>query len=205
VRRSEDDRKEYAVKSISSNALRLGFVLAAIGASCVTYAETPARSVRPTAQPVAPAVVQPGTPGSGLPSPSGLTSPLPAGLPTVLAHPAGLPDPTAPNISAPGTPAGSPPIDAGVANNANAATGGAAYGAATTVARGAPQGPIYGSAGAYTPTAIAQSFLTADANQDGELTRAEAQRLSIAPYAFEEMDRNHDGVITRFEYEDAVR
>ena len=59
--------------------------------------------------------------------------------------------------------------------------------------------------GPYTALQIAQSFLAADANRDGELTRAEAQRLTIMPYSFEEMDRNHDGILTRSEYEDALR
>lgn len=51
----------------------------------------------------------------------------------------------------------------------------------------------------------ARSFFFADANKDGELTRAEARRLSIATMSFEEMDRNFDGIISRFEYQDAVR
>ena len=59
--------------------------------------------------------------------------------------------------------------------------------------------------GPYTALQTAQSFLSADGNRDGELTRAEAQRLTIMPYSFEEMDRNHDGILTRFEYEDAMR
>ena len=58
-------------------------------------------------------------------------------------------------------------------------------------------------AGPYTPVQIAQSFILADANRDGELTRAEAQRLSILPYSFDEMDTDHDGILTRFEYETA--
>jgi hypothetical protein len=74
---------------------------------------------------------------------------------------------------------------------------------------GVPAGPQYSGAGPmpgpYTALQVAQSFLGADANRDGELTRAEALRLTIAPSSFEEMDRNHDGVLTRFEYEDAVR
>ena len=45
----------------------------------------------------------------------------------------------------------------------------------------------------------------AEGNKDGELTRAEASRLSISTMTFEEMDRNFDGIITRFEYSDSVR
>jgi hypothetical protein len=74
---------------------------------------------------------------------------------------------------------------------------------------GVPAGPQYPGSGPapgpYTALQIAQSFLGADANRDGELTRAEALRLTIAPSSFEEMDRNHDGILTRSEYEDAVR
>jgi hypothetical protein len=72
---------------------------------------------------------------------------------------------------------------------------------------GAPAGPLPSGVGhgSYTALQVAQSVLGADGNRDGELTRAEAQRLTLAPYTFEEMDRNHDGIITRFEYEDAVR
>jgi hypothetical protein len=78
----------------------------------------------------------------------------------------------------------------------------------------------YGAYGAVSPSAsasisspslpitalqIAQSFLAADLNRDGELTRAEAQRLNLMPNSFEHMDRNYDGILSRFEYEDGVR
>ena len=62
-----------------------------------------------------------------------------------------------------------------------------------------------GGAGGFSATDTARSFFFADANKDGELTRAEAARLSISTMSFEEMDRNFDGVITRFEYSDSVR
>jgi hypothetical protein len=53
----------------------------------------------------------------------------------------------------------------------------------------------------WTPAQIRQSFDRADANADGQLTRAEAQRLAILPHSFEDMDRNKDGTVTRAEYE----
>lgn len=53
----------------------------------------------------------------------------------------------------------------------------------------------------WTPAAIRQSFDLADANSDGVLTRAEAQRLAIMPHSFEDMDENKDGVVDRAEYE----
>jgi hypothetical protein len=148
---------------------------------------------------VAPALPAPGTVAPGVPNPAGLTSQFPAGLPSPLPNPAGLPSPTVPNVSAPGTAPGSPPIDAGVAPQTNV-MGAGAYGG------GSAARPTAGVvAGPYTAVQIAQSFIAADFNRDGELSRAEAQRLAIAPFSFEEMDRNHDGVLTRFEYEDAVR
>jgi hypothetical protein len=55
----------------------------------------------------------------------------------------------------------------------------------------------------WTPAQIREAFDSADANSDGQLTRAEAQRLAIAPRSFEDMDTNKDGVLTRDEYEAA--
>jgi len=66
-------------------------------------------------------------------------------------------------------------------------------------------GQTVGGAGGFSATDEARSFFFADANHDGDLTRAEFARLSLATMSFEEMDRNYDGVITRFEYEDSVR
>ncbi|MBC5782551.1 hypothetical protein H8N03_06315 [Ramlibacter sp. USB13] len=65
-----------------------------------------------------------------------------------------------------------------------------------------------GAAGAgtsFSAVDTARSFYFADANHDGELSRGEARRLSIATMSFEEMDRNFDGVISRFEYDDSLR
>jgi len=122
--------------------------------------------------------VQPATPAV---SPGGLLSPAPAPGGETPRPPSGLRPP--------------PPVNAGVTPP-------------TRVRRpppvAAPQATT-ASHGPYTALQIAQSFLGADANRDGELTRAEAQRLSIMPYSFEEMDRNHDGILSRFEYEDGVR
>ena len=87
-----------------------------------------------------------------------------------------------------------------VAPGAYAAT--AVMGAGTNMPS-APQSVALGS-GPYTPVETARSFLYADANADGELTRAEATRLAIMPFSFEEMDRNHDGVVRRSEYDDSL-
>lgn len=67
-----------------------------------------------------------------------------------------------------------------------------------------PSQSINSGAGGYNATDLARSFFFADSNHDGDLTRAEAGRLAIAPLSFEQMDRNFDGVISRFEYEDAT-
>ena len=68
-----------------------------------------------------------------------------------------------------------------------------------------PSQRVAAGAGGFAATDVARSFFFADANHDGELTRAEARRLSIGTMSFEEMDRNFDGVVSRFEYEDSVR
>jgi hypothetical protein len=166
----------------------------------IAPAPTSSRSLQSVPQPPAPATTTPGVAGFATPSPSGLPSPLPNPAGVSSQFPAGLPSPTVPNLASPGTAAGSPPVDAGTAPQ-TAVMGGSGYG-------GVPAGrasPGVGWSGPFTALQIAQSFLGADANRDGELTRAEAQRLTIMPYSFEEMDRNHDGILTRFEYEDGVR
>jgi hypothetical protein len=207
-------------------ALRVGCAVVLLtGAAAIGQVQPPSRSTGPVLQPAAPigvapasnrsvrAVPQPAAPGpvahTGAPSPTGLPSPLPhpagltsqfpAGLPSPVPSPAGVQSPTVPNLASPGTPPGSPPLDATEVPQTTV-MGAGGYG-------GVP-GPLSSAgvvSGPYTALQIAQSFIGADANRDGELTRAEAQRLTIMPYSFEEMDRNRDGILTRFEYEDAVR
>jgi hypothetical protein len=53
----------------------------------------------------------------------------------------------------------------------------------------------------WTAAQIRESFDMADADSNGELTRAEAQNLSIMPRSFEDADQNKDGVLVRIEYE----
>jgi hypothetical protein len=105
-----------------------------------------------------------------------------------------------PSPAAPGTTGGraSNYTAAGAAPQSSV-MGAAGYGAAV-----AGVSPVTGS-GPVTALQIAQSFLAADGNRDGELTRAEARHLTLMPYSFEEMDRDHDGILTRSEYEDAFR
>ncbi|HSI55278.1 MAG: hypothetical protein ACAH21_11400 [Ramlibacter sp.] len=168
-------------------ARRLGLPLVLVAATTLAQAQT-LRRVAPAAQPASPSMA---TRAAGaLPSPSGLApnSGNPAGLNSQF--PAGLTAATAAATATTDTAAEPATNTMGAAGSYAAPAGRASVGT--------------GGAG-YTPLQIAQSFLGADANRDGELTRAEAQRLTIAPYSFEEMDRNHDGILSRFEYEDGVR
>jgi len=55
----------------------------------------------------------------------------------------------------------------------------------------------------WTAQQIGEAFALADTDTNGELTRAEIQRVAILPRSFEDMDQNKDGVVTRAEYEAA--
>ncbi len=145
-----------------------------------------------TVTPVPPAPATPATPAPpGLPSPM----PYPGGTPSgVLAPPAGSPLPGT-GLPSPGPV--TPPMRgsaAGIEDDTRGAPMGA--GAGSAVSPTAPGLPP-------TPQALAASFLTADANRDGTLTRAEAQQLTVMPpgLSFEDLDRDKDGRLSRSEYE----
>lgn len=53
----------------------------------------------------------------------------------------------------------------------------------------------------WTAAQIREAFQLADMNGDGQLTRAEAQRLAILPRSFEDTDLNKDGMLTLDEYQ----
>jgi hypothetical protein len=53
----------------------------------------------------------------------------------------------------------------------------------------------------WTVAQVREAFQLADVNGDGQLTRAEAQRLPIMPRSFEDTDQNKDGVLTLDEYQ----
>ena len=57
----------------------------------------------------------------------------------------------------------------------------------------------------WTPAQIRDAFDTADSDSNGELSRAETQRLAILPRSFEDIDLNKDGVLARAEYERAFQ
>ena len=132
-------------------------------------------------------------------APPGVTS---FGLP----NPAGLTPPGVPNLSSPDVAPGSPPIDAGIAAPTVVGGGGgvvvmqqSALGANAMGAGPSTRGPL-------TAVDVARAFLEADVNHDGQLSRAEAQRLNIPLGAsFDDLDRDHDGFLSRFEYEDGFQ
>ena len=53
----------------------------------------------------------------------------------------------------------------------------------------------------WTAAQIREAFQLADVNADGQLSRAEAQRLTIMPRSFEDADLNQDGALTLPEYQ----
>lgn len=190
-------------------AARLGCAALLATIAAASYAQT-ARKIQSAPQPAAPANAA----TLGLPKPGGLTSQFPAGLPeTGVMGSSGTPIGVAPATTNTNEPAGTvtTPGTSGTATTGSTGTVPTTTGAGVNAAgvaymgAGAPQGPVSGPAGSYTPLQVAQSFLGADANHDGELTRAEFQHLTIKPYTFEEMDADHDGIVTRSEYENAVR
>ncbi|MEJ5992168.1 EF-hand domain-containing protein [Ramlibacter sp. PS3R-8] len=142
------------------------------------------------------------------PNPAGLRSTFPAGV-TSGSGGAVSPNPIAQSTTV--IPANGNRVSAGpgLDNNLPGNVNGPDTGNNTAVmgAGAGVRGPgqAVGGAGGFSATDTTRSFFMADANKDGELTRAEAARLSIMTMTFEEMDRNFDGVISRFEYADSVR
>lgn len=174
--------------------------LCAVAAASAAYAQK-VQSVPAPAAPTAGARA-----AQAAPNPAGLRSTFPAGV-TSGSGGAVSPNP----IAQSGTviPANGNGVTAGPGMDntlpgagTDAGNNTSVLGAGATV-RGPGQG--LGGAGGFSATDTARSFFFADANKDGELTRAEASRLSISTMSFEEMDQNFDGIITRFEYSDSVR
>lgn len=184
----------------------------AVAALCAMAAASAAfaQKVQSVPAPAAPSAAS--RSAQSAPNPAGLRSTFPAGV-TSGSGGAVSPNPIAQSASV--IPANGNSVTAGPGLNNNFPGTGTGTGTDignppnTSVmgAGGNVRGPgqTVGGAGGFSATDTARSFFFADANKDGELTRAEAARLSIFTMTFEEMDRNFDGVITRFEYADSVR
>jgi hypothetical protein len=165
------------------------------------------------AQQTSPTPGRQGLAAGGAPNPAGLSSPFPAGISSgsgarvsndrIAATGApGVPSSVSPGIGIPGGIGGGVVVRPELFPVAPVAPATNVLGAGATVPGPSQYG---GGAGGFSATDQARSFFFADANGDGDLTRAEAARLSIRTMPFEEMDRNFDGVITRFEYQDSMR
>lgn len=63
-----------------------------------------------------------------------------------------------------------------------------------------PAAAVPAPAARWTAADVRQAFELADADSNGELTRSEAQRLTIMPRSFEDADQNKDGVLVLSEY-----
>lgn len=168
----------------------------------------PSTAVKPTASTLA---------AQSAPNPTGLRPPVPAGLTTgsgaaVATNPVLAGNSTVAVGGTTSTTTGMAVSGGGggtagtVAAVSDVGTGLQTAAAATTVLGGVgARGPgqYLGSGSGYSAVDVARAFLAADANGDGELSRAEFGRISNPCMTFEEMDRNFDGVISRSEFEDA--
>jgi hypothetical protein len=187
----------------------IAVALCAAAAASAVQAQRLSSATRPTPSAAAQAA-------QAAPAPGGLRPVFPAGVSsgsgsavsrdpiaaTTSPIPAGTPAPVIPGIT-PGTIVGGGGGGGTVTPDPGPVVATNVMGAGATV-RG-PGQRLEGGAGGFSATDIARSFFFADGNKDGDLTRAEAARLSILTMPFEEMDRNFDGLISRFEYDDSVR
>ncbi len=141
-------------------------------------------------RPAPPAIGATAAPSPALPSPTGLQSRFPAGLTAATLGTPGADVPPAP-VAGGGGGVVPPPADSGTAVATNVMGAGAAQ-------------PLEVGPGGYSAVDVARAFLGADRNRDGELSRAEARQLTLGNFSFEELDRNHDGIVTRWEFDDAM-
>ncbi len=191
--------------------------LLAVGICAAAAASAANAQVRQLSQGTTTVRPNPTTTAPSAPQPAGLRPIFPAGISSgsgaaVSTDPiAASTSPVAPAGSAtPGTgtnanlpPAELPSPDGNFTGVITNVPNTAVLGAGATVP--GPAQRTTSGAGGFAAVDIARSFFFADANHDGDLTRAEARRLSIGTMSFEEMDRNFDGLISRFEYEDSLR
>jgi len=68
----------------------------------------------------------------------------------------------------------------------------------------APPAVTSAPAGPLTALQAAEAFMRADANRDGQLSRAESSALTTVRLNFEELDQNKDGLLSRSEFESGV-
>lgn len=177
-----------------THPVRSPLVLALACVACVAVhaqSSSVAKIASVPPRPAPPAIGTTAAPAPGLPSPTGLQSRFPAGL-------------TAATLAAPGTNVTPPPAPAGGgAVVVPPATDPGTAVATNVMGAGAAQ-PLAMGPGPYTAVDVARAFLGADRNRDGELSRAEARQLTLGSASFEELDRNHDGIVTRWEFDDAM-
>lgn len=180
---------------------------AGLCAAAACAAQSQVRSVKPAANPIPDIGTQA---GRAAPDPAGLQPRFPAGINSGSGARVST-DPIARDA------APAPPSSVGQNNGGTVGGGGGVVvrpelpPAPNTTVLGAgssvpgPGERLEGGAGGFSAVDQARSFFFADADHDGELTRAEASRLSIMTLSFEQMDRNFDQLISRFEYEDSLR
>ena len=68
-----------------------------------------------------------------------------------------------------------------------------------------PDAPIPPTKPKWSAEQIEQTFKLADSNGDGSIAREEAQRFPAVLKRFEQVDTNKDGVISRAEWEAALK
>ena len=193
-------------------------VAAASAASAQVRGFAPSRSVASVSA-AGPSRPSPSAPGSfAAPNPAGLSPVFPAGVSSgsgamvsrdpIASSTAPLPTNSAGTAANPGVGFGTRVVPGLGLAGVSGGDLSAAAAATTVLGAGASvpgPGQTPGGAGGFSATDVARSFFFADANHDGELTHAEFNRLGIRTEGFEQMDRNFDGLITRFEYDDSTR
>lgn len=131
-----------------------------------------------------------GQPGASLPGPSQRIPPAPVQLtPPAATNPANSP----PASAQPNTPPSLPMSPAFGPNRAAAGTGDATH---------PDKRP---EITATMPTGVRTAFDRADANKDDQLSAKEVQKLPAMSARFHQLDTNHDGMLSRQEFDAGAR